>query len=315
MRIYDANMTEIIEKELSYKIVRILFEVQNKLGSEYQEKYYQRAVSQALKEKNISFREQIPVDLNFKGLKIGKYILDFVINDKIVLEIKAVPYLKPIYFQQVRAYLKANQLRLGILANFRGDHLTYKRILFPIRTINSHNSDSHLFVGLARDSIEYFLNHHSVMETPPNLPNRLKTRAGVFVSLHNKSDGSLRGCIGTFLPTKKNLAQEIIYNAIAAAVEDPRFPPLTLEELAKIEISVDVLSPPKIVTQAISLDTRKYGLIVSTPDGRRGLLLPEIEGIDTVSEQERICRLKAGILPDESVIRHYFKVKRYQENK
>jgi len=124
-------MVEIIEKELSYKIIGILFEVQNKLGGEYQEKYYQRAVSKALKEKNIAFKEQIPVDLNFKGLKIGKYVLDFMIEGKIVLEIKAVPRLKSIYFQQVRAYLKANQLRLGILANFRGDKVLYKRILCP----------------------------------------------------------------------------------------------------------------------------------------------------------------------------------------
>lgn len=171
-----------------------------------------------------------------------------------------------------------------------------------------------IYTQLARDSIKHFLKHHSVMEIPPNLPKSLAhSRAGTFVSLHNKIDGSLRGCIGTFLPTRKNLAEEIIYNAIAAATEDPRFPPVTLKELDQIEISVDILSPPKIVTKDIALDTKKYGLIVSTANGRPGLMLPDIEGIDTVEEQERICRLKAGIGPEEKVIKHYFKVKRYKE--
>lgn len=170
------------------------------------------------------------------------------------------------------------------------------------------------YTKLARQSIEYFLKHHRVMETPAGLPKPLMaTRAGVFVSLHIKSTGELRGCIGTCQPTRSNVAQEIIYNAVAAATEDPRFPPVTPEELPKIEISVDVLSQPELVIQDKALDTNKYGLIVSTPDRRRGLLLPEIEGIDTVEEQERICRLKAGIGPDEDITRHYFTVKRYKE--
>jgi len=179
--------------------------------------------------------------------------------------------------------------------------------------MNSHNSNSHLFVSLARQSITYFLTNHQVLATPPKLPRQFSTRAGTFVSLHLKGTGSLRGCIGTFLPTRKNISEEIIFNALAAAIEDPRFPPLTLAELPNIEISVDVLSPPKIVPQKMMLDTKKYGLIVSTTDGRRGLLLPEIEGIDTVEEQERICRLKAGIGPEEPLARHYFTVKRYKE--
>ena len=170
-----------------------------------------------------------------------------------------------------------------------------------------------IYTTLARNSIKYYLTHRQVMETPQPLPKQLSIRAGTFVSLHLKLDGSLRGCIGTFLPTKTNVAQEIIYNAIAAAAEDPRFPPVTLAELPEIEISVDVLSFPKLVTQNTVLDTKKYGLIVSTPDGRRGLLLPEIEGIDTVEEQEKICRLKAGIGSNELITRHYFTVKRYKE--
>lgn len=133
----------IVEKELSYKIVGCLFEVFNKLGGEYQEKYYQRAVAESLRQNRIRFQEQLQVDLKFGGSKIGKYFLDFLVDNKIVLEIKAVPFLKPLYFQQVRAYLKANNLQLGILANFRGNKVVCKRILYPIRTINSDNSYSH----------------------------------------------------------------------------------------------------------------------------------------------------------------------------
>lgn len=125
-------MAIIIEKELSYRIMGILFNVQNQLGGEYQEKYYQRAVSKALRNEGIFFKEQIPVDLEYKNEKIGKYILDFLIENKIVLEIKAVPDFKPIFFRQIRSYLKAKNLELGILANFHGDRLTYKRILCPV---------------------------------------------------------------------------------------------------------------------------------------------------------------------------------------
>jgi GxxExxY protein len=142
MKIVQINSPNIIEKELSYKIVGVLFEVHNKLGGEYQEKYYQRAVANALRQKGLKFKEQLPVDLKFNSTKIGKYFLDFLIENKIVLEIKAVPSLKPIHFRQVRAYLKVNNLPLGILANFRGSKVSYNRILYPIRSKNSNNLNS-----------------------------------------------------------------------------------------------------------------------------------------------------------------------------
>jgi GxxExxY protein len=107
----------------------ILFSVQNKLGNRYQEKYYQRAIEVALKEEKVSFKRELPVDLMFNDERIGKFFLDFLIENKVVLEVKTVDRLKPKDFKQVLAYLTANNLELGILVNFRTDKLTYKRIL------------------------------------------------------------------------------------------------------------------------------------------------------------------------------------------
>lgn len=122
-------MVKIIEKDLSYLIVGVLFEVHNELGNRYQEKYYQRAVEECLIDKKIKFKRELMVDLVFREKKIGKYYLDFLIEDKIVLEIKTVPRLLPKDFKQVLAYLTSNNLELGILANFRSESLIYKRIL------------------------------------------------------------------------------------------------------------------------------------------------------------------------------------------
>lgn len=122
-------MPRIVQKELSYKIVGILFSVHNELGNRYQEKYYQRATAEALQENKIKFIKEISVDLTYNNKKIGKYFLDFLIENKIILEIKTVPRLHPKDFKQVLAYLIANNTELGILANFSSDKLTYSRVL------------------------------------------------------------------------------------------------------------------------------------------------------------------------------------------
>jgi len=127
----DPN-NKVIYPELSYKIVGILYNVHTELGGKYQEKYYQRAVEKALLSEKIPFEKELMVDL---GEKIGKYFLDFLIEGKIILELKATPFFHPDDFYQVLAYLKAISLKLGILANFRGRKLVYKRIL---------NSEIHL---------------------------------------------------------------------------------------------------------------------------------------------------------------------------
>lgn len=122
-------MADLIYPELSYTIIGILFKVHSQLGGKYQEKYYQRAVEVALKEEGLPYKKEIIVDLSFNDVKIGKYILDFLIDDKIILELKATPRFNRNDFRQVMAYLRARNLKLGILANFRGDSLKYKRIL------------------------------------------------------------------------------------------------------------------------------------------------------------------------------------------
>jgi GxxExxY protein len=122
-------MPKIIQKDLSYKLMGILFSVQNQLGNRYQEKHYQRAIEVALKGEKISFKRELPVDLMFNEEKIGKFFLDFLIENEVVLEVKTVDRLKPKDFKQILAYLIANNLELGILVNFRTDKLIYKRIL------------------------------------------------------------------------------------------------------------------------------------------------------------------------------------------
>ena len=166
---------------------------------------------------------------------------------------------------------------------------------------------------LARKAVFEYLKSGQIITPPENLPNKLKQKAGVFVSLHEKNSGKLRGCIGTFLPTTENIAKEIIENAIKAATCDPRFEPVKKEELTRIYFSVDLLSQPKPVKNPEKLDPKKTGLIVSTADGRRGLLLPDLPGIESPEEQINICRQKAGILSDESISYQTFTVERNEE--
>lgn len=161
-------------------------------------------------------------------------------------------------------------------------------------------------VRLARRTIEAYVREHRIIN-PPSPEGLLAGRHGAFVSLHR--EGELRGCIGTIAPTAPTLAEEIVHNAIQAATADPRFPPLQADELGDLEISVDVLQEPQPADLA-DLDPSIYGVIVSA-DWRRGLLLPDLEGVDTVEQQVAIARQKAGIGPDERVRLERFKVDRF----
>ena len=137
----------------------------------------------------------------------------------------------------------------------------------------------------------------------------LSRRAGAFVSIHEH--GELRGCIGTIAPTTDSLAEEIIQNAISASTRDPRFYPIRPEELADLEISVDVLGEPEQISSMAELDVKRYGVIVS--HGRkRGLLLPDLEGVDTVEYQVAIARQKAGIREGEPITLERFEVVRHE---
>lgn len=165
---------------------------------------------------------------------------------------------------------------------------------------------------LAKDTIETYIKTNKIPPLPKKLPEEmLKKKAGAFVSIHKKDD-SLRGCIGTFMPTKPNLALEIVTNAISSATQDPRFPPITEEELPSLTYSVDILSLPKKATRK-QVNPKKYGLIVIAEDGRKGLLLPDISGVDTAEQQIAICKMKAGINPKEKVKFQIFTVERHGE--
>jgi AmmeMemoRadiSam system protein A len=166
------------------------------------------------------------------------------------------------------------------------------------------------YVQLARKSVEYYILHHRKMEMPENLPEELLTRqAGAFVSIHEH--GKLRGCIGTISPVRDCVAREIIDNAVSASTRDPRFDPIRADELKWLEISVDVLGEAEAISSAAELDVKRYGVIVSK-GRKRGLLLPDLDGVDTVEEQISIAKSKAGIADwDNNVELQRFEVVRH----
>ncbi len=166
------------------------------------------------------------------------------------------------------------------------------------------------YVRLARETVESWVLEKTLPSLPEDAPPEMKReRAGTFVSIHK--DGALRGCIGTFLPTRENIGQEIISNAVSASTRDPRFDPIRPEELKWLEINVDVLSKPEKISGPEELDVKKYGVIVSS-GARRGLLLPDLDGVDTVEEQISIARRKAGISSREKVSLERFEVVRHR---
>ena len=174
------------------------------------------------------------------------------------------------------------------------------------------------WVRVARASLEAWVRQGKRIHVPDDLPQDLacalpdellSTRAGAFCSL--KKNGQLRGCIGTIAPVQDCLAREIAANAVSAASNDPRFEPVTPDELGELVLSVDVLGTPEDIAGEDELDPQRYGVIVSTSDGRRGLLLPNLDGVDTVEEQVSIARRKGGIGARERVHLQRFEVVRH----
>lgn len=167
-----------------------------------------------------------------------------------------------------------------------------------------------IYVKLARDTIYTYIKENRKIDIPNNLPEELKNdRKGTFVSIHKK--GNLRGCIGTFLPVHENLASEIIENAILASSKDPRFSKITKDELEDLEINVDILSTPEKIDSIEDLDPKRYGVIVQK-GFKRGLLLPDLEGVNTVEDQISIAKQKAGIKDNEEVMLQRFEVIRHK---
>jgi len=176
------------------------------------------------------------------------------------------------------------------------------------------------YVQLARRTIEEYVRTGRQIQVPQNLPQEMYAdRAGVFVSIKIREESrgqsgrpaQLRGCIGTIQAVQPSIAEEIIHNAVSAASEDPRFAPVTPDELDRLTISVDVLGSLEKIDAPDQLDVRRYGVVV-TNGYRRGLLLPNLEGVDTVEDQIAIAKQKAGIGYQEvvqlerfEVVRHY----------
>jgi len=168
-----------------------------------------------------------------------------------------------------------------------------------------------LYCNLAKQAVEKYIRKGEILNIPKKLPAEFKKKAGVFVTIYKT--GKLRGCIGTYLPTKKNLAQEIIDNAIMAATKDWRFPPISEVELPNIECEVSVLSEPKLVKDIKELNPKKFGILIKgQTSGKSALLLPDLDGLNTVEKQLFACCQKAGIdLEMESISIFSFQTKRY----
>ncbi|MCG8500113.1 MAG: AmmeMemoRadiSam system protein A [Firmicutes bacterium] len=198
--------------------------------------------------------------------------------------------------------------------------------LFEIQHVKRHEEhekrlrgeDS--YVSLARAAVERYAAEEQVLDwnaykngvgvTDHAFINRVESeKAGVFVSIHKHEE--LRGCIGTTASTQKNVAQEIIHNAIEACSRDPRFSPVRADEFLALDIKVDILHPIEPIESEAELDVKKYGVVVEK-DYRRGLLLPNLEGVDTITQQIRIAKQKAGIGHNEKVKLFRFEVERHE---
>ncbi|MBN1136037.1 MAG: AmmeMemoRadiSam system protein A [Anaerolineae bacterium] len=174
-------------------------------------------------------------------------------------------------------------------------------------------TESHPLVKLARETIELYVREGKQPPPPKELPPEMRRPAGAFVTIHRH--GQLRGCIGTIQPTCDSVAEEVIQNAVSAATRDPRFPSIRRNELADLDVKVDVLGEPEPISSPDELDPKRYGLIVQslTHSWKRGLLLPDLEGIDTIDKQVYWTRYhKAGITdPNEPVQMFRFEVQRH----
>ena len=202
----------------------------------------------------------------------------------------------------------------GICSFHAGEHDESREFLAAYLDEQAEASKEHFdnadeYVKLAWKSLESYITMHESISIPEGLPKEmLEKQAGAFVSIHE--NGALRGCIGTILPTTGSVAQEIIDNAVSAATRDPRFDPITPEELPWLEVNVDVLSEPEDIDSPDELDVKKYGVIVSC-GSRRGLLLPDLDGVDTVDQQISIAMRKGGIREGEDIKLQRFTVTRH----
>jgi len=168
-------------------------------------------------------------------------------------------------------------------------------------------------IELAKKAVEIYIEKGEIIEAPKDLSKEiLEKKSGTFVTI--EKNGNLRGCIGTYLPTKENVAEEIIHNGVAAATEDYRFGPIQKEELPSLSYTVYILEKPELVKNIKELDPKKYGIIIKTTQFplKSALLLPDLEGIDTTEKQISVTCQKGGINPQkEKIIIYKFGAKKY----
>ena len=172
---------------------------------------------------------------------------------------------------------------------------------------------TNLYISLAKSAVETYINRKEVIKVPDSLPRGITNKkAGTFITIKKNED--LRACIGTYLPTKENIAEEIIQNAITAATEDYRFGPIQKEELPYLTYSVYVLEKPELVEDIKELDPKKYGIIIKTLNHplKSALLLPDLDGINTVEQQISVTCQKGGIDPaKEKTVIYKFKAEEH----
>lgn len=173
----------------------------------------------------------------------------------------------------------------------------------------NERSDLNPLVDLAKKTVEMYVRERETPR-PLRLTPEMKEKAGVFVSIHKH--GQLRGCIGTFEPTQPNVAQEIIRNAISSATRDYRFSPVLPNELPELTYKVDILTKPEPVSSKSELDPKRYG-VLAVYGSKRGILLPDLVGVDSVDQQIEIACSKGGIHPDEEAQLYRFEVRRFEQ--
>lgn len=214
--------------------------------------------------------------------------------------------------------LRTFQIMAGVLAgsDFESELYSYQGTFgvgYAVAAFtpkSESESKNNPYLELAQKSVESYIREGAILPTPSDLPDEMLNRkSGVFVTLHKNNN--LRGCIGTIEPCRSNIAEEIIHNAVSAAKYDPRFPSVQPSELDQLVYSVDILGKKEKVTSRDKLDPARYGIIVSSGK-RRGLLLPRLEGVDTVEDQIAIALIKAGLDPDKDYDIERFEVHRHE---
>jgi len=254
-----------------------------------------------------------PAGYNRRGAEFDQKLVDYLAGAEVE---KILNFDQQLVEEAGECGLRSFVIALGMLdgAAFKSDIISYEGpfgVGYLVALLEPDRAGSFNPTKLARSTLEHYFRLGKAPALPDQLSPQLAQKAGAFVSL--KKDGMLRGCIGTIEPVRQNLAEEISVNAISAALRDPRFPPLQEEELAALDISVDILSPLEKVENKEELDPRKYGVLVRS-GSRSGLLLPDLDGVDSVDEQVLIASRKAGIGSGEPVELFRFTVTRYKED-